>query len=225
MQMTWSPSISGAELQPQAFGVAPVVLHEIPPPRFLAGGGVEAEEVAHRAEVVDLPVGHRRRGARAGRVADGVLARILELPDFLAGGGVQAEQPFRPADGVARERVGRVRLPLVQLPIGDVHLAVGDRRPGVARADRRPPFHRQFRRQLFDHPLFAPNAVPLRTVPLRPVVADRRLQTDGQSAEATADDDAGETSIPGRVEESRHEETPCSVHENDGDAPESLTGL
>src|SRR5205823_3790111 len=68
-----------------------VFLLEVLGPEELACGGVEAAEVAHGAQGVDLAPADGRGAARAGGVADLVGAVVLVLPALLAGGRVEAE--------------------------------------------------------------------------------------------------------------------------------------
>src|SRR5262249_42720822 len=64
--------------------VGVIVLDEIPRPEQLAVVGVEAAQVAHGAEGVDLAVADDGRGPGAAGVGHGVLGGVLMLPEDAA---------------------------------------------------------------------------------------------------------------------------------------------
>src|SRR5262245_66267451 len=64
-------------------------------PNHLAVLGVEAEEVAHRAERINLALVNQRCATRTGWIAEFLVGTIVfVLPDFLAGLGVDAKHAF-----------------------------------------------------------------------------------------------------------------------------------
>src|SRR5262249_58939414 len=95
-------------------GAAPVaelpleVLREVLRPDHLAGVGVEAKQVAHGAEGVDLAVLDRRGGARPGGVADLIGAVVLVLPEDLAVVLVEAQDALLAVNALAGETAGGV---------------------------------------------------------------------------------------------------------------------
>ena len=157
-------------------GVAPhrrlrvVFLRQILLPNDFARVGLEADEIALGAERVDLVAVDDRRAARAGRVRDRVLHRVLVVPLLLAGRLVEAQHALDAGEFLAVEVV-------------DFHVVVGDvvgrrkpcRRPRPARRIRPPPARatrragrpRETSRR---RPVFAPHVVALRPHPLRPIV-------------------------------------------------------
>ena len=97
------------------------------------------------------------------------MAKVLEQ---LA---VEAEDALAALRVGAREGIGRILLTRREDAIGDVHLAVGDRGAGVTAVDRHTPFDRRSRlREVIEDTLFTPDAVALRTKPLRPIVGANR---------------------------------------------------
>src|SRR5262249_12446975 len=132
---------------------------------------VEAAQVAHGPERVDLAAGDDGRGPGAGRVRDFVGARVLALPRQLAVGHVEAQDALLAGQGFAGETALGVLHPLVEDAVGDVDLAAGDRGPGVAHADVLAPADLgPALGELGQDAGFPPDAVALGPQPLRPVV-------------------------------------------------------
>src|SRR5205823_10951619 len=132
-------------------------------------------EVAHGAEGVDLAAADGGGAARPGGVADAVVAGVLVRPERLAAAGVEAEDALAALQLVAPAGVRRAVAG--GDVIGDEDAAAGDRRPGEAAVDLRAPQHLgAARRELAQQALLAPDVVPVRPHPLRPVVAARAGQ-------------------------------------------------
>ena len=72
---------------------------------MLARLGVEAEEMTHAAQRVNLALVHRRSAARARRIGDGVRHRILMLPNLLTGLGIEAAHALGAGEGVGQHHV------------------------------------------------------------------------------------------------------------------------
>src|SRR5436309_8708120 len=83
-----------------------VVLLQIVRPKDGPLCGVEAIEIAHRAEGVDFALVDRRRTARTAGVRNLVRASILMFPDLLAVSGVQAEHALGAVEARPREAAG-----------------------------------------------------------------------------------------------------------------------
>src|SRR5262245_34916873 len=151
---------------------------EITLPDRLAGAGVEAEQVAHRPERVYPASGYDRGRARPGGVGDAVLTVVVVVPDDLARGLIQALHTFAAGEVAAGESVRRVARARLENAVGQIDAAIGNGWTRIAGADRRSPEHfRAAGRELLEHALLAPDAVPLRAEPLRPVVRpDRRYK-------------------------------------------------
>src|SRR5207244_2789024 len=97
-------------------------------------GSIQAVEVAHGAEGVDLSAMHDRSRPRSARIEDLVKAIVLLLPQQLAVGFLEAEDAFFSLQPFLAEAL----LPLggfVALAVHDVDSAFRDRRPGKAAAD------------------------------------------------------------------------------------------
>src|SRR5262249_40646627 len=124
-------------------------------PVNLARVGVEAKQVPHGTERVDLAIDDDRRAARTGAVRDLVFAGIFVLPEDFAGRLAQTEDAFGAGNLrrlFALRRLGDSFLDAV----GHVNLAIGDGRPRVARVDRRAPANlRAALRKLLDDAGFA----------------------------------------------------------------------
>ena len=114
---------------------------EILLPKHLAGVGVEAKEVALRAERVNAVAIHRRRRARASRITDRVAAVVLVHPELAAGFFVETNHPLGAENVPPGELIVRIGGIFGQLPIGYVNFPLGHGRSGVAAADRHPPVH------------------------------------------------------------------------------------
>src|SRR5262245_41760430 len=166
-----------------------VVFREVLRPDWLAVGGVEAEQIAHRAEGINVAAVHDRRRPRAGRVGDIRVGAVVGVgPDRLAVGRVHAHDALAAGLCARGRRVLRVRLAFHA--VHDVQLAAGDGRPGVTRADRLAPDDgRTVLRERSDEVLFGPDRVPLWAEPLRPLLGDdrRREQRDGGGCRETDD--------------------------------------
>src|SRR5581483_10025904 len=67
------------------------LLEDVLLPYFFARGGVEAMKESRGADGVELAVVQRRRGARAGAGAVGVLAIVGKAPNLVAGVQVETE--------------------------------------------------------------------------------------------------------------------------------------
>src|SRR5260221_604223 len=146
-----------------------VFLDEVLRPDQLALGGIKAQKIAHRAQGVDLASRDERCGSRAGGVAQ-VLVRavVFILPYDAAVGLVEAEDAFAAGDVylAGKRTVGEFRAGGEEA-VGNVHLAAGDRGPGIAAADRPAPLHRGPARGEFLHDAgLAPHAVALGAEPL-----------------------------------------------------------
>src|SRR5581483_1202344 len=96
-----------------------------------AGGGVEADEVAHRPEGVHLAAGDDRRRPRAGGEGEDVIDVVLVLPHHLAGGVVQAQHPLGAGDPAAGHAVGGDGVAGPGGEVGDVDAVAGHGRAGV----------------------------------------------------------------------------------------------
>jgi hypothetical protein len=132
---------------------------------------VEAVELPHRAEGVDLVAGDDRRGARSGGVADVVGRLVFVLPQDLAGHLVQTQHAFLAVHTTAAEGALGVLGPLGEHAIGDEDSAVRDGGTGVALGDGRAPAHLGTAGgELGDEAGLAPDAVALGAEPLRPIV-------------------------------------------------------
>ena len=109
-----------------------IVAHEVLLPYDMAGRRVETEQVAHRAQRIDLVVVNGRRGPRTGTVGDRVGAGVGLGPKLLAGGLVQADDPFLAGRLVAVVPLGLdvFRGPVGQYAVHHEDLSLGDGRPG-----------------------------------------------------------------------------------------------
>src|SRR5208283_4173174 len=132
---------------------------------------LQAEQLAHGAQRVDLAVLDHRRGARPGGVAHLVAAGILVFPEDFAVRFVEAQDAVLARDHIAGKTTLGVRGPLIQDAVGDEDLAARHRRSRVTDADLRAPADRRaFLGKLLQDTGLAPDAVALRTEPLRPIV-------------------------------------------------------
>src|SRR5262249_12617568 len=153
-----------------------VIGGEVDLPHQLAGGGLQAVQVAHGAQRVDAAAVHHGRTPRAGGVSDpGVGAVVVVLPDGLAVLGVQAEDAFLaltdPLAGVGARLHGWRLLAGGQLAVHDVDAVPDDRRAAVAAADRHFPHEaRAALGEAFEDAVFPPDGVAFGTEPLGPVV-------------------------------------------------------
>ena len=142
---------------PPDWDLGAVFLPAIVLPEQLAGSGLEAVQVAHRAQGVGPAFVDGDRAARPGLVLDALVAAVIGVgPHLLARAGVEALHAFlRVGPGDA---------------VHDEHASLGDGRSAVAAADLGPPLDRQLRRlESLDEPGLRPDAVPRRSAPLRPI--------------------------------------------------------
>src|SRR5262249_3036002 len=138
-----------------------VFLAQFLAPDWPAGRYVEAGEVAHRAEGVDLAAADRRRAPRPGRVGNLVVAVVFVLPQVPAGLRVEAVDAFLAATLAFLAGVGVLALGAVV--VEDEPGAVGHGRPRVPAGDRLPPDDRRpAGREFLDQPGLAPHAVAFR---------------------------------------------------------------
>src|SRR5262249_52366422 len=107
-----------------------VIAREVLRPEHLPRAGIQAEEIPHRAQGVNLAPGDDRRGPRTGGILDVVPAVIFMLPQLLAGLGVQAEHPLLALDPTLVERIARIASAIGEDAVGDVDLAASDGWPG-----------------------------------------------------------------------------------------------
>src|SRR5262249_26137024 len=149
-----------------------VVAREVLRPDHLAAVGVEAKEIAHGANGVNLAIDHRRRGARPGGVANpSVDAVVFVLPEEGSGGLVEAEDALLAFDFLAGEAADGVLAPFGEDAVGYVDAAVDDRGASVAEADGRAPADLgPVLGELVEDARLAPDAVALWSQPLWPVV-------------------------------------------------------
>ena len=145
-----------------------VVLLQIARPEDGPFLDIEAVEVAHAAEGVDLAAVHRGGAAGAAGVGDGVLAGILPFPQRLAVGRAIAQHALIAAEFAPGEAGGDL---VLGVEVDDKHPPIGDRRPRVAIVDRNAPFHfRPVLGKFLEDPGLPPDAVAARPEPLRPII-------------------------------------------------------
>ena len=148
---------------------------EILLPKHLAGVGVEAEEVALRAERVNAVAIHRRRRARTSRVTHRVAAVVLVHPELAAGFFVETNHPLRAGNVPPGKLIVRVGGIFGQLPVGHVNLPIGHGRSGVTAADGHPPVDlRPAIGKFVEDATLPPDPVALGPEPLWPVIRQRR---------------------------------------------------
>src|SRR5262249_36775654 len=139
---------------------------------------LQAEEVAHGSQRVNLAALHDRRGPRPGRVAHAVRAVILVLPEDLSGRFFQAEDSLLARDGAL---AGFAATP-GRDAIGHVDPATGDRGAGIPAAQGGAPAHlRAFFGERLQDAGFPPDAVPLWAQPAGPVVRAEPWHPQGQA--------------------------------------------
>src|SRR5262249_35484769 len=105
-----------------------VLVDEIALPERFTGLGVEATQIAHRAERVHFAAGHARRRPRPGGIGDAVLAVVFVLPDDVAGGLVQAQNSLAPGQIASGESIRRITRARLEQSVRDVNAAAGDGR-------------------------------------------------------------------------------------------------
>ena len=150
--------------------------------------GVEAKQITLRAERIDFAVVDQRSRARSAGIADGVGAIILVRPKQLAVCFVEAKHSLSARDSPAIERVLGLLAALGKLPIHQINPSIGDRRPGIAAADRHAPAHRRsVCRELFEDARLPPDPIALRPEPLRPVVGAERWKSEGQNEKSESE--------------------------------------
>ncbi len=143
---------------------------------------VEADQIAHPTQKVNLAAGDDRRGTRTAGVRHGVADAERVFPDEFAVLGVQAKNAllahrFRACKGVAG-----LRLTGIEDAIGDVDQSIGHRRASVAAADVLLPEHLgPAGRELVQNALLAPDAVALWPEPLWPIVGPGQPREPGQA--------------------------------------------
>ena len=148
-----------------------VVLFEIPRPHHASRRRVQAEQIAFRSEREDFAPADHGRCARTGRVAYGVGTIVFVPPQDFAIVRVQANNPLGAGDAPALERVRRFVRGLGKLVVEDIDAPLGHGGAGIAGANFSAPHHRRTAgRKRTDNARLAPNAVPLRPKPLRPIV-------------------------------------------------------
>src|SRR5438552_5489851 len=126
--------------------------------------------MAVSAQRIDFAIVHDWRCSRPSRISEIVGTFLFMFPKNFAIGFVQAEHPFAAGNFAALERIAGVRAFRSEQAVGDVHTALGNCRPGIAAANRSPPLDRRaVRRKFLDDSRFAPDAITLRTEPLRPI--------------------------------------------------------
>src|SRR6478752_5445453 len=112
-----------------------VVTNKILGPDNFARLRIEAQQVAHRAERVNLSIGDEWRRARTGWIADSVWAVIFVLPGDPPGRIIETENAFRSGKLAAGERVGRQLGAIRQDAIREIDMVSSHRRTRVAAAD------------------------------------------------------------------------------------------
>src|SRR5262249_51938284 len=145
------------------------ILDEVLRPDRFPGLRLQAPEVTHRSERVDLVADDGRRGPRAERVADLLVrAVVLVFPNLLAGVFVQAHDALLARRG---RGPGRLFSDRAGDPVHTVDEPAGHRRPAVTGPERRlPHLLRTVLGEFVEDALLAPDAIALWAEPLRPVV-------------------------------------------------------
>src|SRR5262245_21114904 len=160
-----------------------MILDEVLRPQRLARRDIEAQQVAHRAERVNLAVMDQWRGPRTGRATYLIGAIVGVRPQNFSGLLIEAKDALLPLDGFLAERILGNGRTFRQRAGGDKNATLRDGRAGVAHANRRPPTHfRPALRKLVEDAGFLPDPVAIRSKPLRPVVGSREHRCQDQSA-------------------------------------------
>src|SRR5256885_517025 len=92
------------------------------------------------------------------------------LPNQFAVRFIQANDAFGSADDTAREGIGGIVHAFSELPVHDVSATMRNGWPGITRADSRSPEDwRPAGWKSLDDAGFAPDRIPIRPEPLRPI--------------------------------------------------------
>ena len=188
----------------------PVVRREIARPEHLARRGIEGVRVAHRPIREGPPVddGHGR-------------PRPEGIVDVAVDAGV-AVGPKQPAGGAIKTQHALLLLGRIDA-IRQKNALSGDRRAAVARADGGGPDGLQlWTGEFLDNAGLAPDAVALRSAPLRPVVGHERRRATGHHCSENQAADQGEGAGHGRK---RWETQRCGSGKNATQAFRRLAGL
>ena len=148
---------------------------EILLPKHFTGVGVEAEEVALRAERVNAVVIHCRRRAGASRITHRVAAVVLVHPELAAGFFVETNHPLRAGNVPLSKLIVWVIGIFGQLSIRNINLPLGHGRSGVATADGHPPINlRPAIGKFFEDATLTPYTIAFGSEPLWPVIRQCR---------------------------------------------------
>src|SRR6266478_2261560 len=151
-----------------------VFLLEIERPNLLTFLGIQAIEIAFRAKRVDFLVVNNRRCSGSGGIRDRIGTVIFFGPKDSAVGFIEADNAFLARDVAAGKVIGGFFSVGGELTIHEVDATLSHGRAAVARTDLLSPAHlRPALGELVDDAGFAPDAVSLRTEPLRPIVGVR----------------------------------------------------
>ena len=101
------------------------------------------------------------------------------FPENLAIRFFETNHPFSSLDLTALKRIGRIFDAGGKLPVGNIHAATGNARPGITGPDACSPQHRRtIAGKSFDNACLATNRISLGSQPLRPI-----LRHDGVPAQ------------------------------------------
>src|SRR5579884_3625113 len=93
-------------IAPDRGTIEPIILHQVLGPARFAGCGIQAKQVAHGAQGIDLASTDDGRGAWPTRVGDGVRTVVVVFPEELAVVSTQAQESFHAGDAGARRPLG-----------------------------------------------------------------------------------------------------------------------